>query len=1633
MVGTAESNKAGASSPDRSKANGDGGSGRHGLGWTVMILIIFMALVGGFGALIIERMQAVARAADLQAFQRLAISAQSFAGWPGVAEQVGKRSIPIKNSYDQTPATEAIHPQFGRLPLKYYPGSAEGCQDFPSEDSTGHEEEADDQQAVAATATKSDTASAKASTTPETDKKDEAPNNTNIHFGADGLIVWGKSMTYDQQRKELATQAMNVTAEWTNVRVPVLAKGGAGKKPTFLAADPHYVCYHFGPIPYRNILAVPEGFKALLLFRDPVNGGTSRLVAHVGADILPIRDTSDIPDLQRLLHQAASDPKPDTNNASGEAVTSALSAVLGEHRSEFLTPLDVTIAGKAYRLYVYPISFSLGSKTEHMLVVGATATRSTLLAADLNGSRFALFGLLLLTLLAITPMIRIANLGPVDGIKPFELLLIVCSLGLGTAAAATIVFLAGYTISAKRNMDGQLRTQASELASKIGTEIFDISTCPLGAAGDTVALAAGKVQSPPLVFKEVLEADRQPCRESPQWAEFAAGPHIAHPDIVLFMDKDGFPPWRPETGPVPIVSYTKRPGPFYRIADRPYVTRAIDQDVVAGTETLAYNLAQSLHLSSPRSDETVIGGAPPPGSDCNGVRCGIVIQQILSRADGIAKTMVSLPLLPPSPCAPSGRERLLCETKTRVVAVSFVMKSLLAPPLPTGIRYAVVDLSQRPDLPSIFHTDPERANAERFSLSLGASTLAKFERAVRRPAPPCAKRDERTLPGATVFSGSYIGEDQRFAVALAPCTEWAVVTFVPDALNDGDGAFPAEIGFLSWLGLALPFGILVTIGLMVALRYTPARLRMLWPDPLLESAYRRLSLWLTGFILAVLFACAIGVPSVIVLLTIPMACVASVAFLFASSIGPHGESRRREEMREHHRLPGLTPATERAYRTALALWLFTAAALPVGVIAADTRQYQVAWAKAKDDQATFTATRRLERSLALIYASQFAGEKNAPLPRDKPLAPPPPPTIDAGRLDYTAQFLCVLGRGPCPSEGRKAASAGPLPPIGDTVAAQSPLRPFPAAEKAEANDGSYSILFYAVWIVLALLASLLPIAMIRILCRTLFGFGVPLESVRYPRIRPGPDCGLLYSDAPHDNVVWEARYPGSIVAWSERDLEKLRGRKAIDEDRAIVRIHEAECSEEALDRLLESATEYQDQLKQSEAEQIGEELRLQREPREAAYFRILLVRPLAATDVAAAPVDPTEQPERVLQPIGPDSTSPPAWTRFLPRFREEDKPPYDENHAPKRAILVAGPDDFVRRLIAYAGTHRIDLFEESRTKENEEFDVNAIMQRKLPVAVERGAPQPLVIVDNLELLLQDDAARTRVLTLLEKLVSEQKRLATGSSTERERAFRLLMLADMSPLDRFLQATERREAGQTRNLENPTESIRWSRLLEDFTTYTGRVTPRVPAPAEEGALPINASIKYLLRELAYLPDRVVQALLPDHDEVLHESEIQEWGRFLKDAQPAAIADFLASQLIEHYHYLWSISSRAEQILIHRMAAGELPIIRMAYALRSLVRRGIVVLDPAPRLMNDSFARFVGGVERPELLRIWKRDAPQGAWTRIHGNLTIVLPLILLLGGVLIVQGIVGLEAALPLIAAASSALLRPLLTGQRNTA
>ena len=102
------------------------------------------------------------------------------------------------------------------------------------------------------------------------------------------------------------------------------------------------------------------------------------------------------------------------------------------------------------------------------------------------------------------------------------------------------------------------------------------------------------------------------------------------------------------------------------------------------------------------------------------------------------------------------------------------------------------------------------------------------------------------------------------------------------------------------------------------------------------------------------------------------------------------------------------------------------------------------------------------------------------------------------------------------------------------------------------------------------------------------------------------------------------------------------------------------------------------------------------------------------------------------------------------------------------------------------------------------------------------------------------------------------------------------------------------------------------------------------------------------------------------------------------------DYFSTIFIEHYQLIWSSSSHAERLIMFHLAHGRLLSLARAHAVRTLVRRGLMTLDPKPRLFNRSFAQFVRNVEKPETLQRWRDAVPAAAWSRAQ------VPILLMLG-------------------------------------
>ncbi|MCG2839582.1 hypothetical protein L6Q21_01140 [Sandaracinobacter sp. RS1-74] len=320
-----------------------------------------------------------------------------------------------------------------------------------------------------------------------------------------------------------------------------------------------------------------------------------------------------------------------------------------------------------------------------------------------------------------------------------------------------------------------------------------------------------------------------------------------------------------------------------------------------------------------------------------------------------------------------------------------------------------------------------------------------------------------------------------------------------------------------------------------------------------------------------------------------------------------------------------------------------------------------------------------------------------------------------------------------------------------------------------------------------------------------------------------------------------------------------------------------------------------------------------------------------------------------------------------------------------------------------------------------------------------------VVVTGLDLALKLPSLRKQALSILEKLSAARNAPGAG---------RVVVMTDLSPLDRILQAYERELSGEDgKDMSvNRTEQMRWSRLFEDFTTYSLERIPKyewkkdIPASYWEAHPELHdkweklspsqqEGVRALIGEVQTLPVSIIDSLVGRSLVTLEEWEhwsqseypvstkdlqskildpVLAWALDVAPASREAAIDFLRGHLIEHYQHLWAASSHAERILLDSLAHGRVVNIKAALAMRSLIRRGLVRLDPAPQLVNQSFRAFVQQAERPEAIAEWRRELPRGLWDRASRLIAILVPVaILVLVGLGWAAG-VGLDRLMPLI-------------------
>ena len=95
----------------------------------------------------------------------------------------------------------------------------------------------------------------------------------------------------------------------------------------------------------------------------------------------------------------------------------------------------------------------------------------------------------------------------------------------------------------------------------------------------------------------------------------------------------------------------------------------------------------------------------------------------------------------------------------------------------------------------------------------------------------------------------------------------------------------------------------------------------------------------------------------------------------------------------------------------------------------------------------------------------------------------------------------------------------------------------------------------------------------------------------------------------------------------------------------------------------------------------------------------------------------------------------------------------------------------------------------------------------------------------------------------------------------------------------------------------------------------------------------------------------------------------------------VVGFVLDAAEPYYRSLWELCSREERVVVIQLAESGLINPKRIGLVRRLARRGLVVVDPRFRIMNESFERFVRTVEPREHVVEWERSSTGMSWGKL----------------------------------------------------
>lgn len=338
---------------------------------------------------------------------------------------------------------------------------------------------------------------------------------------------------------------------------------------------------------------------------------------------------------------------------------------------------------------------------------------------------------------------------------------------------------------------------------------------------------------------------------------------------------------------------------------------------------------------------------------------------------------------------------------------------------------------------------------------------------------------------------------------------------------------------------------------------------------------------------------------------------------------------------------------------------------------------------------------------------------------------------------------------------------------------------------------------------------------------------------------------------------------------------------------------------------------------------------------------------------------------------------------FLLSFRYSPLPllndlPSDEtrqNHLLVLGLPLARKDRAVRRWLGYTPP-RVNLYNAHFSK-GWFAKTTALLKRELtaaqvPVmqiaavgataqAVSPSPPVPWVHISNLDAKLSEAADRQVAADLIEELVM----MEIG-----ETPVRLIVTSAVDPVFHFDSVlSDERKKIYEHPLPEP-ELQRLARLLHNFR--------KVQAPLPEPTPPAWAVSPE--GEIVYQECRAQLPLLEIGAEVV--------GSAPPGRPRDVLLDMVGERALALYKLYWSSCTRSEKLLLIQLAQTGFVNPLCLGTLEDLIRKGLVLPDRRPCIMNETFRQFLEKVEGPDTVAQWESEAGESSWPIIR-NIVVVL--------------------------------------------